>query len=53
MRTYDTQGGGGACESLEDAERRGGNRTGKKREGRERQSRIARGTSTYFVLGEK
>lgn len=28
MRTYDTRGGGGACESLEDGERRGGNNTG-------------------------
>lgn len=29
VKTYDTQGGGGACESLEDAERRGGNENGK------------------------
>ncbi len=29
MKTYDTRGGGGVCESLEDAEGRGGNGTGK------------------------
>lgn len=29
VKTYDTQGGGGACESLEDAERMGGNKNGK------------------------
>ena len=28
-KAYDTQGGGGACESLEEAERRGGNGTRK------------------------
>lgn len=28
VRTYDTQGGGGACESLEEEERMGGNKTG-------------------------
>lgn len=29
MKAYDAQGGGGACESLEEAERRGGNETRK------------------------
>ncbi len=31
VKTYDTQGGGGACESLEDAERREGMKLGKKK----------------------
>lgn len=34
VKTYDTRGGGGACESLEDAERKGGNETGKGEEKR-------------------
>lgn len=43
MKTYDTQGGGGACESLEDAERREGTEVvmEKKRRRSREQNRVA------------
>lgn len=36
VKTYDTQGGGGACESLEDAEGRGANKTERRKKRVER-----------------